>query len=168
VLLRLIDAFVLSDALALAWQLLLTVLLGYAIYVILLHIFGTRRVTFNTVCASLCIYVFLALIWAMAYSAIAQLDPGAFTYTVAGKELPPFRVDRGDTAALYFSFSTLTTLGYGDIVPTSPISRLLTSVEAVTGQLYLAVLVARLVGLHIAGSMEQRMNKGTWESRENA
>ena len=55
-----------------------------------------------------------------------------------------------------FSFATLTTLGYGDIVPTSPISRMLASVEAITGQLYLAVLVARLVGLHIAESLDQR------------
>ncbi len=57
---------------------------------------------------------------------------------------------------LYFSFSTLTTLGYGDIVPVSPLARMLTSVEAITGQLYLTVLVARLVGLHITESLSQR------------
>jgi hypothetical protein len=56
---------------------------------------------------------------------------------------------------LYFSLATLTTLGYGDIVPTSAVSRMLASVEAVVGQLYLTVLVARLVGLHIAHSIEQ-------------
>jgi len=61
-------------------------------------------------------------------------------------------VGRGDSTVLYFSFTTLTTLGYGDIVPTSPISRMLTSVEAIAGQLYLAVLVARLVGMHIVSS----------------
>jgi hypothetical protein len=65
------------------------------------------------------------------------------------------RVGRGDTAVLYFSFATLTTLGYGDIVPTSPISRMLASIEAITGQLYLAVLVARLVGMHIVDSTGQ-------------
>ncbi len=53
---------------------------------------------------------------------------------------------------VYFSFVTLTTLGYGDIVPTSATARMLAAAEAVTGQLYLAVLVARLVGLHISQS----------------
>jgi hypothetical protein len=57
---------------------------------------------------------------------------------------------------LYFSFVTLTTLGYGDVVPTSPVTRTLASLEAITGQLYLTVLVARLVGLHIAESLGQR------------
>jgi voltage-gated potassium channel Kch len=51
---------------------------------------------------------------------------------------------------IYFSLVTLTTLGYGDIVPTAAAARMLAAVEAVVGQLYLAVLVARLVGLHIA------------------
>jgi voltage-gated potassium channel Kch len=49
----------------------------------------------------------------------------------------------------YFSFTTLTTVGYGDIIPHSAAARTLASLEAVTGQIYLTVLVARLVGLHI-------------------
>ncbi len=56
---------------------------------------------------------------------------------------------RNSTDALYFSFVTLTTLGFGDIAPISPLARTLVMLEAVTGQLFLAVLVARLVGLHI-------------------
>jgi hypothetical protein len=52
--------------------------------------------------------------------------------------------------AIYFTFCTLTMLGYGDIVPVSPTARALATLEASTGQLFLAVLVARLVGLHIA------------------
>jgi voltage-gated potassium channel Kch len=54
---------------------------------------------------------------------------------------------------MYFSYTTLTTLGYGDIVPVSQIARTLATLEAITGQLYLAVLVARLVGLHINASL---------------
>jgi hypothetical protein len=65
------------------------------------------------------------------------------------------------THVLYFSFTTLTTLGYGDIVPVSAIARALTSIEAITGQIYLAVLVARLVGLNIAESMGQETTKHT-------
>jgi hypothetical protein len=85
----------------------------------------------------------------------ALYDPTAFTWTVAARPAPVLRLGRGDTAVLYFNFATLTTLGYGDIVPTAPLSRILASVEAIAGQLYLAVLVARLVGRHIAHSIEQ-------------
>jgi hypothetical protein len=67
------------------------------------------------------------------------------------------QIGKGEpTAVLYFSFATLTTLGYGDIVPVSAIARTLATLEAITGQLYLAVLVARLVGLHIAESLEHK------------
>ncbi len=58
-----------------------------------------------------------------------------------------------------FSETRLTTLEYGDIVPTSEVSRMPTTVEAVTGQLYIAVLVARLVGLHIVRSGDQSIGK---------
>ncbi len=53
---------------------------------------------------------------------------------------------------IYYSFVTMTTLGYGDIVPVNPAARMLSVLQALTGQLYLVVLVARLVGLHIAHS----------------
>jgi hypothetical protein len=128
---------------------------AFAIWMMLLSIFASRRVTFNTVCASLCVYLLLGLVWALVYSVVDVLSPGAFTWTVTARPAPVLRVGRGDTAVLYFSIATLTTLGYGDIVPTAPLSRMLASVEAVAGQLYLAVLVARLVGLHIAHSIEQ-------------
>ncbi len=57
---------------------------------------------------------------------------------------------------VYYSFVTLTTLGYGDIVPVNPSVRALATLEAITGQLYLTVLVARLVGLHITHSSQRR------------
>jgi hypothetical protein len=152
-----LNLFVVSDTLAVLQHLLAAAFFGYVIWVLLLAIFAGRRATFNTVCASLCIYLLLGLVWAMAYSVVDVLDPNAFTWTVAGtRPHSLFQVGSGNSAVLYFSFATLTTLGYGDIVPTSPISRMLASVEAIMGQLYLAVLVARLVGLHIAESLDQR------------
>ena len=57
---------------------------------------------------------------------------------------------------LYYSFITLTTLGYGDVVPVSAAARMFAAIEAVMGQLYLAVLVARLVGLHISHATMER------------
>jgi hypothetical protein len=130
--------------------------LGFVICVTLRVIFDSREVTFNIVCASLCIYLLLGLVWALVYSVDDVLDPTAFTCTVdAAKHQSRLRVGGGDTTVLYFSFVTLTTLGYGDIVPTSPISRMLASTEAIAGQLYLTVLVARLVGLYIAHPRDQ-------------
>jgi hypothetical protein len=139
-----------SAGVAVIRHLLLAAFLGYVIWVMFRAILDSRQVTFNTVCASLCIYLLLGVIWALAYSVVDTLDPAAFTYTIEGGRSPTWlRMGQGDTSVLYFSFATLTTLGYGDIVPTSPMSRMLASIEAITGQLYLAVLVARLVGMHI-------------------
>ncbi len=157
-----VDLFIVSDALGVIRQLLAAVFLIFVIGVIFHHIFVPQRVTFNTVCASLCIYLLMGLVWALGYSVVDQLDSSAFTCTVASKEPPLLHLSNtSDTAVLYFSFATLTTLGYGDIVPTSPITRMLASVEAIAGQLYLTVLVARLVGLHIAESMDQRARQET-------
>jgi hypothetical protein len=164
VVLWLVGAVVASDGVGAIRHLFLAAFLGYAIWVMLRAIFDSRQVTFNTVCASLCIYLLLGIAWALAYSVVDGLDPAAFTYTVAaGKRPSLLRVGRGDTAVLYFSFATLTTLGYGDIVPTSPVSRMLASTEAITGQLYLAVLVARLVGMHIMYSVDQEQARGREE-----
>ena len=154
--LRFVAIVVASGGVDISHYLLLIAFLGYVIWVLLRAIFDSRQVTFNTVCASLCIYLLLGLLWALAYSLDDVLDPAAFTCTVAADKFAPvLRARRGDTTVLYFSFATLTTLGYGDIVPTSPISRMLASIEAITGQLYLAVLVARLVGMHIVYSRGQ-------------
>ena len=61
-----------------------------------------------------------------------------------------------DSVYYYFSFVTMTTLGYGDIVPTVPFARVVATLQAVVGQMYLTALVARLVGLHIAHTNSPR------------
>lgn len=137
------------------------VFLIYAIAVTLRFIFTSQDITTNTVCASLCIYMVMGVVWAMAYSVVGRLDPHAFYSLLPNQSGPvPMWMGRGEsTQVFYFSFTTLTTLGYGDLVPVSPAGRMLTSVEALAGQLYLAVLVARLVGLHIAESLGQKRIK---------
>jgi hypothetical protein len=126
--------------------------LGFAIAVVFTYLFATDRVTWNTIAASLCIYLLMVILWSELYSIMALLDPSSF-------KLPPEHTAVGDVrqfggqasaTALYYSLVTMTTLGYGDIVPVSPPARTLAGIQAVTGQLYIAVLVARLVGLHIA------------------
>jgi hypothetical protein len=94
---------------------------------------------------SLCIYLLLGILWAVYYALIEMLDSGAFHYAVpVGATLP-------SSHFLYYSFVTLTTLGYGDVVPISPLVRTASYLEAVIGQVYLTVLVASLVGRHVSG-----------------
>ena len=105
------------------------------------------RVTMSRVLASLCAYLMIGLVWAEVYAAVAALSPGAFNVPQGWPQ-----VGSGElvTMAVYFSYVTLTTLGYGDITPATETTRSLAVTEAIVGQLYLTVMVARLVGLFVA------------------
>ena len=94
---------------------------------------------------SLCIYLLLGLLWAVYYALVEMAIPGAFHHAV------PSRVAEPALTFLYYRFVTLTTLGYGDVVPVSPLVRTAAYLEAVIGQVYLTVLVASLVGRHVSG-----------------
>lgn len=99
------------------------------------------RVRIDTILGSLCVYLLISLIFAFLYLAIDTADTNAFR-----------GLDDEDNSAsdlLYFSVTTLVTLGYGDITPRTHIARSLSTVEALAGQLYLVVLVAHLVGLRL-------------------
>jgi voltage-gated potassium channel len=128
--------------------------LAYIAIVILGHLFSVKHITFDMISASLCVYLVLGVLWADIYSLTELLEPGSFHFNLAeDKASGQMRFGAEKTILpIYFSYVTLTTLGYGDIVPVSPAARMFAIVEAVVGQLYLAVLVARLVGLHISHS----------------
>ena len=110
-------------------------------------------VTTDVLCASISAYLMLGLMWTMAYWLVDQLTPGgAFSFnTNAGtRSINGFN-------GFYFSFITLSTVGYGDITPVSKVARMLAAMEAMTGLLYVAVLIARLVSLYSApGPAEHR------------
>jgi len=98
----------------------------------------------NRLVGAICVYLMLGVIWALAYSLVELAAPGSFGGVAAGQ-------DAGwDSEWLYFSFVTLTTLGYGDILPLSALARALAYMEAVTGQFYVAILVAGLVSAYIS------------------
>jgi hypothetical protein len=98
----------------------------------------------NRLVGAICVYLMLGVIWALAYSLVELATPGSFSGVAAGQ-------DAGwDSEWLYFSFVTLTTLGYGDILPLSELARALAYMEAVTGQFYVAILVAGLVSAYIS------------------
>ena len=121
---------------------------------LLRHAFRAERVTFDKICAALCSYLLLGLIFAILYSLLEFLDPGTFLAggAVIAQGDPAAFQGAGLGQAIYFSFTTLTTLGYGDITGATPVARNLSVLEAIFGQIYLVVLVARLVGMELSHS----------------
>jgi hypothetical protein len=109
-------------------------------------LFSALTRTFDSILGAVCGYLFLGLGWAVLYALIEGFQPGSF-------EISPKLVTGGKHARplphvlTYFSCVTLTTVGYGDISPVSPATRTLSWMEAITGQFYLAVIVAGLVSL---------------------
>ncbi len=97
----------------------------------------------NRIVGAICIYLLMGLIWTLMYLFIAQAIPGAFN----GVEQMVWYDNFANVA--YYSFVTLTTLGYGDISPVAPIARFLVYMEAVVGVFYMAILVASLIGVGI-------------------
>ena len=104
----------------------------------------TGAVNGNKIVGAICIYLLLALIWAMLYLFIAEAVPGAFNGLPQASWLENF------FAGIYFSFVTITTLGYGDISPVLPIARFLVLMEAVVGVFYMAIVVASLIGVRLS------------------
>jgi voltage-gated potassium channel len=98
-----------------------------------------KRVQADTVFAGLCVYMLAGVGWTYAYGLAQLADPGALKSATAGV------LELNDL--FYFSFVTLTTLGYGDITPVSPAARMAVTLESIFGQLFVAVFIARLVGL---------------------
>ena len=134
------------------------IFIGYAVVKILGLIFTNKKVTIDTICASICAYVLIALFWALMYSINEIIYPGSFA--ISGVVTGPghqLRFYSGQNVMpIYYSIVTLSTLGYGDIIPYTNASRMLAAVEALFGQFYIAVLVARLVGIHIADAANSR------------
>jgi len=110
---------------------------------------GTKAVDANRIVGAICIYLLMGLIWTLMYLFIAQAIPGAFN----GVEQMVWYDNFADVA--YYSYVTLTTLGYGDISPVAPIARFLVYMEAVVGVFYMAILVASLIGVGISESNKQ-------------
>ena len=114
-------------------------------------VFSDRQVTVETLAGACCGYVLMAAIFASIYSIILQFNPEGLSLWEGATITSSDIVFQGEQYGVlgYFSIATLTTLGYGDIVPNSQGTRSIASIEAILGQLYLAVIVARLVGMYI-------------------
>jgi hypothetical protein len=116
--------------------------------VVLVHTLRDGPITFHRIQGGIAAYLLLGVAWAHAYALVALLRPGAFSGALSAGD--------GPRAFLYFSFVTLTTVGYGDVLPVHPAARSLAMLEAVAGPLYLAILLARLVSLAVARTPARR------------
>jgi len=114
------------------------IFLAVTIIAMIHKMFSATKVTVDTILGGISVYLLIGMLWTIFYYLIYYFDRSAFTFSNRISE----------TYLFYFSFTTLTTLGYGDAFPVNKFAMILTSFEAIVGQVYLAVFVARLVGLH--------------------
>jgi hypothetical protein len=134
-----------TEVLGLAYLLPVALLVGATLPITIVRVLKHRRVTQETVLGALCCYVLVGLTFAFVYLAVNEFRD------------EPFFVQPGDhvqSEYLYFSFVTLTTLGFGDLSPSVGLPQALTALEALFGQVFLVVLVARLVTLWVRHSDE--------------
>lgn len=121
--------------------------LGVAALLIMQEIFTAPTVTMDTIRGGICAYFLIGFVWALFYGMEATLNPNAFS-------VPLMQTD-SFLIPIHFSFTTLTTLGFGDIVPVSPLAIVLTDTEAIIGQLYPTVFIAILVGGYLSQNVNQ-------------
>ncbi len=133
---RLVEASLALDVLT---NVLLIAFTGALLTAMLVNILTDSTVTVNTLCRAVSAYLLIGLMWTAAYEIVVMLDPGAITSLTRASPMGDF---------VYFSFTTMTTLGFGDIAPVSPYARSLTLLQSVIGPLYLVILVARLVAMY--------------------
>lgn len=127
--------------------------LAFLTLVIMIAVFRAQSVTADTIVGAVCAYLLIGVTWGTVYALLTLGSPDSLSVSPAlarvghwgGEPISPFT-----PLLLYYSYTTLSTIGYGDVTPLSAGGRALSVLEGLTGQIYLAVLVARLVGLHIA------------------
>lgn len=116
-------------------------LYGFTITQLLHYVLRRERITADKLYGAVAAYMMLALFWAFVFGVVQYVYPGAYLYHGTPTEL-----DLGDL--IFFSFTVFTTAGFGDITPALIQSRFLTIVEAVSGVMYVAILIARLTGVY--------------------
>ena len=112
------------------------------------YILSTRRVTLEIIFASMCLYIILAILWAAIYTNLELYYGAAFSFNGQGAAEAGIGHDNLYRNMIYYSFVTLSTLGYGDILPIHPVALNWAGLEAMIGQFYIAIVMARLVSMH--------------------
>ena len=115
------------------------------------HILHTKKVSADTLYAAVCVFLLLGLLWASIYNYLEYISPGIIFIKNNSDAVKTLTSNE----YIYYSYTTLTTLGYGDITSLTPIGRILSILEAIIGQLFLAFMVARLVALYTANAIRE-------------
>ena len=150
-----------SDIITLISYFLLAAFFAFEAALILVSVLRGSEVSLDKLQGAICAYMLIGLMWGMLYCCVELVQPNSFHFVeglqieneVAARGLPQF------PSLIYLSFVTLTTLGFGDVTPVTPFSRMLCLMEAICGQFYLAIFVARLVGLHLAKEIVQQIDE---------
>ncbi|MBY0526381.1 MAG: potassium channel family protein [Gemmataceae bacterium] len=135
--------------------------LGFICGMILREVLQGLEVTLDNVFGAVCVYLISGVIWADVYLLVFLIDPTAFKIDGTNMLIiadAPATIYAYMGIFDYFSFSTLTALGFGDILPVSPLTRTMAWMEAATGLLYVAVILARLVCLETARLMSEKQS----------
>lgn len=132
------------------------IFLVFITYVILSAVAKQRHITIDTLAGAICGYLLLGITWSAIYLLLATLDQHAFSNQISSEI---FRVRAQHY--IYFSFVTLSTLGYGDIIALSPFAKTCSWLEAITGQIYLAVWISQLVSIHIVQLQHERKSSNS-------
>jgi hypothetical protein len=131
----------------LVWDILLSMMsIITFVIALLINVYQEGHVTRHRIRGAVAAYLLVAMAFAFGYFLIEFLIPGAYHFPDSVPRIEDLRMMRTFN---YFSISTLTTLGYGDVTPVHPFARSMAMLEALIGQLYPATLIARLVTLHI-------------------
>lgn len=132
-----------SSFLVFTFHLFYILFIVYSIAVLLAFVFKTESITRDVIYAAVVGYLFIGLLFADFYAIFELIRPGSFSFSQDYGNPAPFDFT-------FYSFVTLTTLGYGDITPLTGKAKSFSMLEALIGQLYLTILIARLVGMHIS------------------
>ena len=145
-----------SDAVRISSEILGLSVLGFTTLIMFNSLLQADCVSLDTIVGGICVYLLVGLCFAMVYLVLIEFEPGSILRD--GEAIVRSAADSSAhaTTLLYFSFVTLTTLGYGDVSPRGDMAEMFAVSEAVVGQLYLAIFVARLVALYVVRDRELR------------
>ena len=140
--------FLVSDSVVIWGRIFGIVFFGFAVVHMAQFIYRAQEVTKEVVFSAVAVYLILALMWTFIYTVLELLEPGSFN-------IPDNKIRESSQIFLYFSFVTITTLGYGDITPLTEKATSLAILEALIGQIYLVVVIAWLVGMFVSRKSRQ-------------
>ena len=132
------------------------VFIAFVVTMVFIYLLKAKRVTSEILLAAGSAYLLLGIFWAVLFGFIQYINPQSFSFSGQGAAAQLF--DNWSTF-IYYSFTTLTTLGYGDIVPATSRAQSFAIVEAATGVLFQALLISRLVGMYISHNIKKEEAK---------